>query len=111
MPEIPDLIAAAAALEGGTASDVLGPDRHRRAVRPRHAAMWLAFKVTPDSLPAIGRAFGRHHTTVLYGIRAHERRLAADAATRARGEALLAQFVDGAAAASNQAHMEMEIRS
>ena len=27
------------------------------------------------SLPQIGRWFGRHHTTVLFGIRAHEKRM------------------------------------
>jgi chromosomal replication initiator protein len=95
MPEIPDLIAAAAAIEGGTVSDVLGCDRRRRASRPRQAAMWLAFKVMPDSLASISRAFGRHHTTVLYGIRAYERRLAEDAAARARGDALVARFFAG----------------
>jgi chromosomal replication initiator protein len=92
MPEIPELIAAAAAIEGGTAADVLGANRTRQASRPRHAAMWLAFKITPQSLLKLGQAFGRHHSTVLYGIRAYERHLAVDATARARSEELLARF-------------------
>jgi chromosomal replication initiation ATPase DnaA len=92
MPEICELIAAAVDAEGGTPADVLGGDRKGRASRPRQAAMWLAFKVTPHSISEIGRAFGRHHTTVLYGIGAHERRLAANAAVRRRSEALLERF-------------------
>jgi chromosomal replication initiation ATPase DnaA len=88
-----ELIAAAAAIEGGTAADVLGPDRRRHASRSRHAAMWLAFKIAPHSLSALGRAFGRHHSTVVYGIRAYERRLAEDAGARLRGDALLTRFL------------------
>ena len=38
--------------------------------------MRIARILTDDSLPAIGRAFGgRHHTTVLHGIRASEDRM------------------------------------
>lgn len=107
MPEIPELIAAVAATEGGTVADVLGADRRRRAARPRHAAMWLAFKIMPDSMSAIGRAFGRHHTTVLYGIRAHERRRAEDAGMRSRSDALLAQFFAESANASKDLHTEV----
>lgn len=89
MPEIPELISAAAAIEGGTAADVLGGDRRRGASRCRQAAMWLAFKITTRSLPELGRAFGRHHSTVLYGIRAYERHRAVDAAARERGDDLV----------------------
>jgi chromosomal replication initiator protein len=45
----------------------------RRAVavaRPRQIAMYLAKKLTPRSLPEIGRIFGgRDHTTVIHAIR------------------------------------------
>lgn len=41
--------------------------------------MYLARRLTPLSLPEIGRRFGgRDHTTVLHGVRAVETRLAAD---------------------------------
>jgi chromosomal replication initiator protein len=53
--------------------------RSREIVRPRQAAMYLARQLTPKSLPEIGRLFGgRDHTTVVHGLRAVERRLAAD---------------------------------
>jgi len=100
MPEIPELIAAAAAIEGGTAADVLGWDRRRCASRSRHAAMWLAFKITPQSLPELGRAFGRHHTTVLYGIRAYERRRAVDDAARTRSDDLVLRMLQADVAAA-----------
>jgi len=115
MPEICELIAAAIDAEGGTPADVLGGDRRERASRPRQAAMWLAFKITPHSVSEIGRAFGRHHTTVLYGIAAHERRLAANAAVRRRSEALLDRFFaaedETPPADSDNNHNDKEIRS
>lgn len=115
MPEICELIAAVTDVEGGTPADILGGDRRRRASRPRHAAMWLAFKTTPRSIADIGRAFGRHHTTVLYGIEAHERRLAANAAARRRSEALLDRFFaaedETPPPDSDNNHNDKEIRS
>ena len=48
--------------------------------RPRQVAMYLAAKLTPKSLPDIGRRLGgRDHTTVLYAIRAVEKRIQTDA--------------------------------
>jgi chromosomal replication initiator protein len=42
-------------------------------------AMYLARRLTPKSLQAIGNAFGgRDHTTVLHGIRVTETRRAND---------------------------------
>lgn len=93
MPEIDRLIRAAATMEGGTAADVLGSDRRRGASRCRHAAMWLAFKITTQSLPELGRAFGRHHSTVLYGIRAYERLRAANPSARKRGDKLVLEML------------------
>jgi chromosomal replication initiation ATPase DnaA len=87
-----EIIAAAIAAEGGSTDEVMGPSRKRSPSRSRQAAMWLAFKITPHSLQAIGDAVGRHHSTVLYGIRAYERRLAEDANARARSECLLNRF-------------------
>lgn len=49
--------------------------RDRRAVWPRHLAMYLARRLTPCSLQALGNLFNRHHTAVLYGIRMTEQRL------------------------------------
>jgi len=45
-------------------------DRHRRYAYPRQIAMLLARELTKASLPDIGSRFGgKHHTTVIHGIR------------------------------------------
>lgn len=64
--------------------DLLGPWRRQRLVWPRHAVMALARRHTMASVPAIGRAMQRDHTTVLHGIAAHEVREAADPEFAAR---------------------------
>jgi chromosomal replication initiator protein len=47
--------------------------RCRHFARPRQIAMYLAYELTPKSLPQIGRLFGdRDHTTVLHGYRTVE---------------------------------------
>ena len=57
-------------------SDLTGSSRRRIFSHPRQDAMRIARILTDASLPAIGRAFGgRHHTTVLHGIRASEDRM------------------------------------
>jgi chromosomal replication initiator protein len=43
--------------------------RSREIARPRQVAMYLAREFTPCSMPAIGRRFGRDHTTIMWGIR------------------------------------------
>ena len=52
--------------------------REPRAVaHARHYAMWRMRRETRHSLPAIGRFLGgRHHATVLHGVRMHEKRAA-----------------------------------
>lgn len=62
-----------------TYAALIGPSRRAEIVRTRQEAMWTVRKIGIWSLPAIGRAFGdRDHTTVLHGVRAHEKRLAAN---------------------------------
>lgn len=47
--------------------------RARAVARPRQVAMYLAKKMTPRSLPEIGRIFGgRDHSTVIHAIRTIE---------------------------------------
>lgn len=51
--------------------DLCGVTRTRPAVRAR----WTAMRAMRDrgvSLPVIGRAFGRDHSTVIFGLRAFE---------------------------------------
>jgi len=44
--------------------------------KARHHLMWWLYKTTGWSLPQIGRYMGdRDHTTVLHGIRQHEKRI------------------------------------
>lgn len=51
-------------------SDMLSARRLRSIARPRQVAMYLAKKMTPTSLPEIGRQFGgRDHTTVMHAVR------------------------------------------
>ena len=53
--------------------------RRRGDAWPRQVAMYLARETTNHSMPNIGRLFGgRDHTTVLWAIRAVEKRMAAD---------------------------------
>lgn len=49
---------------------LLSERRARHLARPRQVAMWLCARLLPGlSLPQIGRAFRRDHTTVLHAIR------------------------------------------
>jgi chromosomal replication initiator protein len=63
--QIQQLVAARHRL---TLRDLLSRRTARRLARPRQIAMWLACHITTCSIPEIGRAFDRDHTTVLYGI-------------------------------------------
>lgn len=51
------------------AKDLGGPSRLRNIVIARQVAMLLAHDIGHYSLPAVGRAFGRDHTTVLHSVR------------------------------------------
>lgn len=62
--------------------DMVSSRRSREVAWPRQTAMYLAAKLTPQSLPAIGRRFGnRDHTTVIHAIKAVEHRIATDPET------------------------------
>ena len=51
-------------------SDMHSSRRSRNVARPRQVAMYLCKKLTPRSLPEIGRKFGgRDHTTVMHAVR------------------------------------------
>lgn len=56
-------------------TDLIGPRRDVHIVRARHEAIWLARQRfdPPLSLPQIGRAFHRDHTTILHAIRKVDR--------------------------------------
>lgn len=51
-------------------SEMRSQRRTRAVARPRQVAMYLAKKMTPRSLPEIGRIFGgRDHSTVIHAVR------------------------------------------
>lgn len=59
-----------------TPEDITGTCRRRMYAWPRQEAMWRCRTETSMSMPDIGRRFGnRDHTTVLYSIRAHAKRM------------------------------------
>jgi chromosomal replication initiator protein len=60
-------------------TDLLSARRAREVARPRQVAMYLAKKLTPRSLPEIGRRFGgRDHTTVMHAVKRIEELRASD---------------------------------
>ena len=61
------------------AGDVFGGDQ-RRAQSNARQAIWAFLDAGGMKLSAIGSLFGKHHTTVLSGIRAHAYRTAKGAA-------------------------------
>tara|TARA_B100000586_G_C20115393_1_gene432869 strand:- start:4788 stop:6176 length:1389 start_codon:yes stop_codon:yes gene_type:complete len=59
-----------------TLEDMLSPRRSRPLARPRQIAMYLTKKLTPRSLPEIGRKFSnRDHTTVIHAVKTIEKLL------------------------------------
>lgn len=60
--------------------ELRGLKRDRFIARPRQIAMFLSREMTNNSLPHIGRHFGRDHTTVLHALRRIRRLSEADPA-------------------------------
>jgi chromosomal replication initiator protein len=80
-----DVLKAVCAEFGVAEKDLLGRQRKREIVRPRHVAMYLLREETESSLVEIGRTLGgRDHTTVLHGIEKIETDLATDNQLRSR---------------------------
>jgi hypothetical protein len=69
---------------GITELDLLSRRSGRTQAKPRQVGYWLARHTTSASLPEIGRAFDRDHSTVMHGIKQVEARMAADPALAAR---------------------------
>jgi len=59
--------------------DMLGDDRSRVVSHPRQLAMYIAWRHTARPYTAIGRAFNRDHSTVVYAVQCVRHRLATDA--------------------------------
>ena len=84
---VAQIIAQVARERGLTPADITGRDTTARIAAARQEAMLRARELTGQSLPQIGRSFGRDHTTVLAGCRAAERRRRAEDLIREAREA------------------------
>jgi len=74
MISIAEIQRETAAEYGLTRDELLGHDRKRRCVWPRHVAMALCRELTDHSFPGIGRNFDSHHTTVINAVQQVARR-------------------------------------
>lgn len=92
------IAARVAARHGLTLDDLAGRRRDARHVSARQEAMFVLRQATRLSLPAIGAIFGRHHTTVLAGLRRVEVRLKHDPDYVGRVAALIVAAMKGTAA-------------
>jgi chromosomal replication initiator protein len=76
--DVSTIVKRVAAAFGLGETAMLGPSRLRGVLKPRQVAMYLARELTSLSLPRIGAAFGRDHTTVLHACRKVEDEMASD---------------------------------
>lgn len=79
VPTVAEVQDAVCEAFGLTREQLLSASQEARVAWPRQVAMYLAREHTGQTLPAIGRAFGRGHTTVLRAVRRTAERLAIDA--------------------------------
>ncbi|HEY1190524.1 MAG TPA: helix-turn-helix domain-containing protein [Gemmata sp.] len=75
-PDVSAIVERVAGAFGTSVKELLGPSRLREILRPRQVAMYLARELTGLSLPRLGAAFGRDHTTVLHACRKVESEIA-----------------------------------
>lgn len=67
-PLVCEVLAVVSSVTGIATQELIGPRRERAASDARHLAFWLLDTVREDlSLPAIGRAMKRDHTTIMHG--------------------------------------------
>lgn len=71
-------VEAVARIYGVTLEDVLGKSRTRNIVRARQAAIWMVWFSRDYTLPAIGRVFGKDHTSCLFSRGQHMIRMGLD---------------------------------
>ena len=77
---IDEIQKAVSAHYGMRQAEMTSARRARAVARPRQIARYLAKRLTPRSLPEIGRRFGgRDHTTVIYAVKTIEKMRAEDA--------------------------------
>jgi len=82
-PLMADVLAAVARASGVAETHILGAGQGRDLTPLRQLTMYMVRELCSGaSLPAIGHFLGRDHTTVHYGCRKAERRLAIEPAFR-----------------------------
>jgi hypothetical protein len=76
------------------AEEMVSARRDRKVARPRQVAMYICKRLTPRSLPDIGRHFGnRDHTTVIHAVRTVERIMGEDEAFRHSVKTIISSIV------------------
>jgi len=65
---------------GITVDDLKSRKRTSNIASARHISVYIIKKLTDRSLPAIGRVFGRDHTTIINSIETVEKRMATEPA-------------------------------
>ena len=63
---------------GVSVKELRSRKRSERVAFARQVVMYLAYELTNESYPSIGKMMGRDHTTVLYGHRITEARMRAN---------------------------------
>jgi len=90
---IDEIQRAVSAHYGMRQAEMVSARRARAVARPRQIAMYLAKRLTPRSLPEIGRRFGgRDHTTVIHAVKQIEKLRGQDADLDADVRALIRQL-------------------
>lgn len=91
-PKVQKIIAAVCRFYGVRLLHLKSQRRSTRLVRPRHVAMYLAREMTSRSLPEIGFALCRDHTSVIHGAKKIARLIETDAALAAEVAQIAALF-------------------
>lgn len=97
VPRLGLILDCAAAASGIPRDHLIGVRRARYLAWPRQVAMLVCAELAPQaSLPQIGRAFNRDHTTIMHGIKAARARLPTCAYTRELYDVIRAKVMEAA---------------
>lgn len=91
------IIEVTARMQNVSADAIRGKGRAARINRARQIAMYLTREITEMSSTEVGTAFGRSHTTVLYGAKKIEEEMAEDRALDARVQRIRHVIINGGA--------------
>jgi hypothetical protein len=67
-PTLAEIVRRVAWMHRIPVAEILSPDRHEALVKARDHIVWLSLRHTYKSLPQIGKALGRDHTTILHSM-------------------------------------------